>query len=135
MVHTGTTTLMVSQAEAQESQYGTGRRKIATADEYQGCQAWKRHRLGHGNNDCQLTAQAQFSSEHIPYTTPSSSTIQYNEHSVTGDESMSAACVRGNYPRSDFSSVGGQVLEDPPGNNAVLECCYGMVLLRDAVQK
>ena len=28
---------------------------------------------------------------------------------------MSAACVRGNYPRSDFSSVGGQVLEAEAG--------------------
>jgi hypothetical protein len=27
------------------------------------------------------------------------------------------------------------ILEDPPGNNVALECCYGMVLLRDAVQK
>jgi hypothetical protein len=119
---------MLSQAEPQESQCGFGKRKILTANEEpQGHQAWKHRRLGHENNESQLTALPQISSKHIPYTALSSSSVDYNRHLVTRDGYSSATSARGSNPSSDFSSVGGQALENPRDIDTALECCYGMV--------
>jgi hypothetical protein len=113
---------------SQESQWVVGRREFVTSgDEEQGSQAWKRRRLGHGYNNGQLTPQPQFSSEHIPYPTQSSSSIEYNGPPVTGNGYNLARCVRGSNPGTNFSSAGGKVLENLRDNDAHLECCYGMV--------